>query len=88
MAEKLYNDYILPFRFQAKIHHDQGGEIENKLLKNLEDLCGVGHYRTTLYDPQGNGQAERFNRTLLAMLQTLPEKEKSRWKDNVNQARI
>ncbi|CAB3988536.1 Retrovirus-related Pol poly from transposon 412 [Paramuricea clavata] len=36
MAEKLYNDYILRFGFPAKIHHDQGGEYENKLLKTLE----------------------------------------------------
>ncbi|CAB4018172.1 Retrovirus-related Pol poly from transposon [Paramuricea clavata] len=78
VAEKLYNDYILRFGFPAKIHDHQGGEFENKLLKTLEEFCGIGHCRTTPYHPQGNGQVERFNRTLLDMLRTLPENEKSR----------
>ncbi len=84
VAEKLYNDYILRFGFPAKIHHDQDGEFENRLLERLERLCAVNHCRTTPYHPQGNGQVERFNRTLLDMLRTLPENEKSRWKDHVN----
>ena len=84
VAEKLYNDYILRFGFPAKIHHDQGGEFENHLMKKLENLCGVHHCRTTPYHPQGNGQVERFKRTLLYMLRTLPEVEKSRWKDHVS----
>lgn len=72
VADKIFNDYALKFGFPLRIHHDQGGEFKNQLAKN----CGMADSRTTLYHPEGNGQAERFNRTLLQMLKTLTERER------------
>ena len=83
-AEKLYNDFVLRFGFPSKILYDQGREFENRLFHQLEKLSGVQRLRTTPYHPQTNGKAERFNRTLLSMLRTLPEDKKSRWKDSIN----
>ena len=40
--------------------------------------------RTTPYHPMGNGQAERFNRTLLTMIGTLPSDQKLNWQTWVN----
>ena len=78
-ADKLYNEFILKYGFPSRILHDQGREFENKLFHQLEKSCGIIRSRMTPYHPQGNGKAERFNRTLLSMLKTLPETQKSRW---------
>ena len=39
---------------------------------------------TTLYRPKGNGSCERFNRTLISMLGTLPEDFKSKWPQHIS----
>ena len=83
-ANKLYHDYILRFGFPKTIHHDQGREFENSLFTELQKLCNIWHSRTTSYHPKGNSQVERFNRTLLSMLRTLPEKYNSSWSDHIN----
>ena len=83
-AEKLYNDFILRFGIPGKILHDQGKEFENSLFKQLSKLCGIKRLRTTPYHPEGNGQCERMNKTIISMLKTLTEANKSSWKDHIN----
>lgn len=80
VVDRLFNDYALKFGFPQRIHHDQGAEFENQLVAQLKKSCGVVGSRTTLYHPQGNSQVEHFNRTLLHMLKTLTEKQKTNWK--------
>ena len=42
---------MLRFGLPDKILHDQGGEFENDLFKELAKLCGVKRIRTTPYHP-------------------------------------
>ena len=77
-ADRLYNDFML------RILHDQGREFENDLFSQLSKYCGIKRLRTTPYHPQTNGQRERMNQTILTMLKTLPEHQKTQWKNHVN----
>ena len=82
-ADCLFNNFFMRYGFPKRIHHDRGGEFQNTLFEQLESLSRTEHSRTTPYHPEGNGKAERFNRTLLGMLRTLPEQFKSKWKEHL-----
>ena len=71
------------YGFPARIHSDQGQTFESNLIQELCKIAGVAKSRTTPYHAMGNGQVERFNQTLLQMLGTLKEYQKSHWKAHV-----
>ncbi len=82
VAKCLWENFIVHYGFPERLHSDQGPDFESRTIKELCEISGIQKIRTTPYHPRGN-PVERFNRTLLDMLGTLEEKDKSRWRDFV-----
>jgi hypothetical protein len=65
------------------IHILVARNFESAVIKKLCNLANVEKSRTTPYHPQGNGMPERFNQTLLNMLGTLEDLQKSNLKAHI-----
>uniref|UniRef100_A0A9J8DN68 Integrase catalytic domain-containing protein n=1 Tax=Cyprinus carpio carpio TaxID=630221 RepID=A0A9J8DN68_CYPCA len=84
VARVLWNNYFCIYGFPARIHSDKGANFESSLIAEMLKLSGVSKSHTTPYHPMGNGQTERFNRTLGDMIRSLPPRSKANWPQMLN----
>ena len=68
VSRAIYNTWYCRHGIPYEIHTDQGPEFTNELLRRLNGRMGVESRFTTPYNPQANGEVERFNRTLVDAL--------------------
>ena len=80
LVEKFFTQYGWP----TKLISYQAPQFESKLFTALMNEAHIKKIQTTPYRPQGNAQCERFNRTLIGMLGTLPNNVKSEWQEWVS----
>ena len=67
-ALKIANEFIARWGAPLSIHTDMGSTFESAIFQALCKLFEIRKTRTTPRNPKGNGQTERFNRTLVKMI--------------------
>ena len=75
LVERWFHVYGIP----SRIHSDQGKSFDNKIIDALCKMYGVKRTMTSPYNPRGNSQCERFNRTMFGLLKTLTKEQKGDW---------
>lgn len=86
LATVLTDNIVCRFGVPETIHSDQGSNFVSNVIQALCDQLGINRTQTTAYHPQGNGQVERFNRTLEGMLSKVISDHQRDWDDHLQKA--
>ena len=78
-ASRILNEYISRWGCPLSIHSDQGRTYESKVFKELCRMLEIRKKRTSVRNPKGNSQSERFNRTLLRIIKAYLCDEQEEW---------
>ena len=67
-AARILNEYVSRWGCPLSIHSDHGRTYESRIFKAICRMLEVRKTRKCVRNPKGNGQSERFNRTLIKMI--------------------
>ena len=82
----LMDEVICRYDVPQQLHSDQGINLNAEVNQRLCQMLGIERSRTTAYHPQGNGQVERFNRTVEAILAKMVGEHQDDWDKHLQKA--
>jgi len=82
-ASRVLNDFIARWGCPLSILSDQGRNYESSVFRELCKILEIKKVRTSPKNPKCNGQAERFNRTLVRMIKAYLCGEQEQWDQNL-----
>lgn len=66
-ARAAINEFLSRFGYPYEVFTDQGRNFESELFRKMCEILWIHKTRTTPYRQSGNGQVERYNRTLMVL---------------------
>ncbi|UYV84620.1 hypothetical protein LAZ67_X002854, partial [Cordylochernes scorpioides] len=79
IAKFIFEEIILRHGAPQQIITDRGTNFMSQIIKEINNLSGISHLKTTAYHPQINGLTERINKTLTDMLSMYVDVEQKNW---------
>ncbi len=64
VAKAFFEQWIARYGVPLKVTSDRGSQFTSELFKELCQMLGTDHIKTTAYHPQANGMVERVHRSL------------------------
>ena len=79
VAVAFVEHWILKYGPSKTLISDNGKQFASKFFQAVCSLLGLSNIFTSTYHPQTNGQVERYNRTILAMLRNYVNEHQDDW---------
>eukprot|EP00057_Strongylocentrotus_purpuratus_P009803 XP_011664277.1 PREDICTED: uncharacterized protein LOC105438300 [Strongylocentrotus purpuratus] len=78
-ARAAVGKFFCRFGYPFAVFTDQGRNFESKLFKGVCKVLLIHKAKTTPYRPSGNGQVERYNRTLMDAVRCYVGRNQNEW---------
>ena len=79
VARAFLTEWITLIGAPRQVHTDQGGEFESALFGQLCRLFKSEKTRTSSYHPSSDGTVERWNQTMMTMINTIAKQDHKNW---------
>ena len=86
LATIMLNEVVCRYGVPSVLHSDQGANLCSSVVYSLCELLGIATTKTSAYHPEGNGQVERFNRTLESILAKTVDTNQDDWDSQLPKA--